>query len=192
MAKDGDNEISSDYIPLVPASNDEDIEIPDSDGISPATGTINGHEYVDLGLSVKWATCNYGAFSPQEYGDWVNFAASAIAGEDVTARVRLMNAGYGRGDTIAGSIFDSITNEWGKRWRTPTKQEWEELINNSDITRYEYNEILGVKFTSKINGNSIFLPGARCRKWGRDEYFSGYYWTSVLYSIMAAYAYAYM
>ena len=37
---------------------------------SPATGTINGHDYVDLGLSVMWATCNIGANSPEEYGDY--------------------------------------------------------------------------------------------------------------------------
>ena len=37
---------------------------------SPATGTINGHDYVDLGLSVKWATCNIGADKPEDYGDY--------------------------------------------------------------------------------------------------------------------------
>ena len=37
---------------------------------SPSNGTENGHEYVDLGLSVKWATCNVGASSPEEYGDY--------------------------------------------------------------------------------------------------------------------------
>ena len=35
-----------------------------------ATGTIAGHDYVDLGLSVKWATCNVGANSPEDYGDY--------------------------------------------------------------------------------------------------------------------------
>lgn len=35
-----------------------------------ATNTIAGHKYVDLGLSVKWATCNVGASSPEEYGDY--------------------------------------------------------------------------------------------------------------------------
>ena len=33
-------------------------------------GSYNGHEYVDLGLSVKWATCNVGASSPEEYGNY--------------------------------------------------------------------------------------------------------------------------
>ena len=30
----------------------------------------NGHEYVDLGLSVKWATCNVGANAPEDYGNY--------------------------------------------------------------------------------------------------------------------------
>ena len=34
------------------------------------TGTINGHEWIDLGLSVKWATCNVGAEKPEDYGDY--------------------------------------------------------------------------------------------------------------------------
>lgn len=29
-----------------------------------------GHEYVDLGLKVKWATCNVGAEKPEDYGDY--------------------------------------------------------------------------------------------------------------------------
>jgi hypothetical protein len=33
-------------------------------------GTENGYTYVDLGLSVKWATCNVGAATPEEYGDY--------------------------------------------------------------------------------------------------------------------------
>ena len=37
--------------------------------ITVAENTINGHEYVDLGLSVKWATCNVGASKPEEYGN---------------------------------------------------------------------------------------------------------------------------
>lgn len=36
----------------------------------PEDGKVNGHEYVDLGLSVKWATCNVGANAPEEYGGY--------------------------------------------------------------------------------------------------------------------------
>ncbi len=42
----------------------------DDDEGGPSSGKINGHSYVDLGLSVKWATCNVGASSPEDYGDY--------------------------------------------------------------------------------------------------------------------------
>lgn len=35
-----------------------------------AQNTHNGHEYIDLGLSVKWATHNVGANTPEECGDY--------------------------------------------------------------------------------------------------------------------------
>lgn len=37
---------------------------------SATSGTINGHDYFDLGLSVKWATCNVGASKPSDYGNY--------------------------------------------------------------------------------------------------------------------------
>ncbi|MBQ8055700.1 MAG: fimbrillin family protein, partial [Paludibacteraceae bacterium] len=43
-------------------------ENPETPGV--LSGMENGHEWVDLGLSVKWATCNVGATTPEEYGDY--------------------------------------------------------------------------------------------------------------------------
>lgn len=48
----------------------DEITINGTNVDEPAPGTENGHEYVDLGLSVKWATCNVGATKPEEYGDY--------------------------------------------------------------------------------------------------------------------------
>ena len=44
----------------------------EQNGMGSASGAHNGHEYVDLGLpsGLKWATCNVGANSPEEYGDY--------------------------------------------------------------------------------------------------------------------------
>lgn len=119
------------------------------DEISGASGTVDGYEYVDLGLSVKWATCNYGASYPYEYGKWLEFVAGASGENSTELRARMLRAGYRSGDSIAGSSFDSITQKCGNKWRTPTKQEWEELINNSVIKRYEYHKIIGLQFISK-------------------------------------------
>lgn len=160
------------------------------DEISGASGTVDGYEYVDLGLSVKWATCNYGASYPYEYGKWLEFVAGASGENSTELRARMLRAGYRSGDSIAGSSFDSITQKCGNKWRTPTKQEWEELINNSVIKRYEYHKIIGLQFISKKNGNSIYLPGAGCRGEGR-EFSPSYYWTSVFSYIEAAGANAY-
>ena len=46
------------------------IGLEEAKEIYPTIPTINGHEYVDLGLKVKWATCNIGATKPEEYGDY--------------------------------------------------------------------------------------------------------------------------
>lgn len=86
------------------------------------------HEYVDLGLSVKWATCNLGASKPEEAG----------------------------GDYWWGSnsIFRDFAQElWGGSWRTPTKAEMEELLTECTWT----NQWNGTKITGP-NGNSIILP----------------------------------
>ena len=40
----------------------------------------NGHEYVDLGLSVKWATCNLGASMPEIYGDKFGWSSEYDSG----------------------------------------------------------------------------------------------------------------
>ena len=40
----------------------------------PNNGFENNHEWVELGLSVKWATCNVGANSPEKYGDYYAWA----------------------------------------------------------------------------------------------------------------------
>ena len=44
-------------------------------------GKHEGHEYVDLGLSVKWATCNVGANAPEEYGDYYAWGETATKSE---------------------------------------------------------------------------------------------------------------
>lgn len=64
-------------ISLTSCGGDEEIDngIENNDGngnsgtgSSDLTGSINGHDYVDLGLSVKWATCNIGSSKPEDVG----------------------------------------------------------------------------------------------------------------------------
>ena len=48
------------------------FQVEDLDSIlfSDGEDSTGSHEYVDLGLSVKWATCNVGAIVPYEYGEY--------------------------------------------------------------------------------------------------------------------------
>lgn len=62
--------------------------------------------------------------------------------------------------TILESVDDAALAIMGEDWRMPTVDEWEELIAGTIQTREEVNGIGGIRFTSKENGNSIFLPFA--------------------------------
>ena len=143
-------------------------------------GTINGHSYVDLGLSVKWATCNVGASKPEGYGNhyaWgeISTKSNYSSGNSVT---------YGKNFSDIGGYptYDVACNEWGSSWRLPTKAEFDELCNENNCTWTwtTQNGVEGYKVTSKKNGNSIFLPAAGWRSGTSLNYqgTDGYYWSS--------------
>ena len=132
------------------------------------------HEYVDLGLpsGTKWATCNVGATSPEEYGDYYAW------GETTTKETYSWDT-YKHGDgetfskynatdglTTLEAADDAAVANWGGSWRMPTDVEWTELRENCDwIWTVDYNGtgIAGRIVASKTNGNSIFLPAAGFR-----------------------------
>lgn len=137
--------------------------------LSDASGNIDGYEYVDLGLSVKWARYNIGATKPESYGKY--FAFADPTGNNVYSESSAKNyyrdhssefyAMFNYGNkSVCGTNYDSATYQWSNKWRMPTKAEFEELANNCDISFESYNGISGYKFTSKKNSNSIFLPAA--------------------------------
>lgn len=53
---------------------------------------------------------------------------------------------------------DPANFRFGGNWRTPTKKDFEELIENCDVTVLDSGDYKDLKLTSKINGNSIILP----------------------------------
>ena len=131
--------------------------------------THNGYEYVDLGLSsgLKWATCNVGATSPEEYGLYFAWGETVgYTGEQVTSGVKTFtNDEYKSGP--AASISADLTLEQdaahvnlGGNWRMPTQAEYQELFDNCDaVWTEDYNGtgVAGRIFTSKVNGNTIFF-----------------------------------
>lgn len=110
---------------------------------------------VDMGLSVEWGAYNVGATANTELGEYFSWgqieSKTVFPGYPYFTNLPTTN--------ISGTEYDAATAIWGKEWRTPTRQEWEELVNNSTIeSPYTLEGVTGALFTSKINGNSIFLP----------------------------------
>ena len=128
----------------------------------------NGYEYVDLGLSVKWATYNVGANSPEQAGLYFAWGeTTGYTANDVTSGVRAFSEDvYNAGP--AASISTNLTLEqdaahvnMGGKWRMPSSDEFQELLNNCNIViTDDYNEtgVKGKVFTSKVNGKSVFFP----------------------------------
>ena len=167
--------------------------------------------YVDLGLpsGLLWATCNVGANAPEEYGDY--FAWGETQPKDkynfstyqywmggfntLTKYCTDPNYGYyGFTDNLTTLLpeDDAATANWGYEWRMPTKEEWEELYQNTTCIWTTQNGVNGRLFTAS-NGNSLFLPAAGYR-WGSDLNFvgsDGDYWSSSLYTDDPNYAWTF-
>ena len=158
----------------------------------------NGHAYVDLGLSVKWATCNVGATTPEGYGDYFAWGETSpktrydwhtykyCNGLDDTMTKYCVGLSYGTVDnkTTLELTDDAARVNWGGKWRMPTRAEQDELrdTDNCTWTWTTQNGVKGYKVTSKKNGNSIFLPAAGYRDGGSLNIVGsrGDYWSSSL------------
>jgi uncharacterized protein (TIGR02145 family) len=155
----------------------------------------NAHAYVDLGLSVKWATCNVGADSPEEYGDYFAWGETQpkstynwetykwCEGRYNTYTKYCTDSGYGTVDnkTILELSDDAANANWGGSWRLPTKEEQDELRTQCTWTWSTKNGVNGYIVVGP-NGNSIFLPAAGFRNYGNGNVkghgSNGYYWSS--------------
>lgn len=138
-------------------------------------------EAIDLGLTVKWASFNLGAYKPSDIGCrfyWGDNEPS-VAGvcKNVSTLLGPLKKGICVniiGDITGNPQYDAARNMLGDNWRMPTVEECEELIK---YCTWEIKYVDGVKgqlITGK-NGNSIFLPFNFKRI---DEYTNGFYWTS--------------
>ena len=143
---------------------------------SSDTTYVNGYAAVDLGLSVKWATCNIGADSPEDYGNYYAWGEtetkdSYTSSTSVTYNVTM--------DDIAGNAeYDAATANWGSSWRMPTYAEIVELVDSCTWTWTTENDVNGYLVTGS-NGNSIFLPAAGSRDTSLTNAGSnGFYWSS--------------
>jgi len=130
-------------------------------------------DYVDLGLSVLWASKNLGAESPDQRG-------SSFAWGETTTKAAFSSANYKFYDSdynvtkynssdnlvVLAAEDDAATAALGTGVRTPTKEEWEELMENVTATKSTHNGNYVIKLTSKKNDAYIYMTyGFSCSYW---------------------------
>lgn len=168
-------------------------------GYSEEISFTADYQYVDLGLSVKWATCNVGATKPEEpgdyfawgetkpkdYYDWSNYKWCAGDYDDLTKYCDV--SGYAYASSYVDKIYvlqlsdDAARVNWGGNWRMPLKSEFDELYSSCTWTSTTQNGTAGYRVTGK-NGNSIFLPKAGYKFQGslEDLGSDANYWSSTV------------
>ena len=151
--------------------------------------TIDDHEHVDLGLSVKWATCNVGASSPSDYGDYYAWGETETKSEYTESNSK--TRGNIMGNIAGHPRYDVARAKWGGGWRMPTKAECQELVVKCTWQWTMQGGHKGYKVTSNINGKSIFLPAAGwcCGSSPNLVGADGFYWSSTPYESDTDYAY---
>ncbi len=197
---------------VITATLNDDSSISASCTIIVKETNYDTREYVNLGLpsGTLWATCNIGATSPEEYGDYfgwgetVPYYTKGHSQDNPCSSWRENKTGYNWKsyfDYISDSKYkkydnnggervllpedDAATENWGEDWQMPSENQVKEL-KSSDNTISEWttlNGVYGRLYTSKKNGNSIFLPAAGYRV---DEALIdvgtiGLYWCNKIY-----------
>ena len=188
----------------LPNGNDVILDMTDTQETQLAINT----EYVDLGLSVKWATMNIGAEKESDYG--IMFAWGQTDNAVATKFVDSKNYPYSWAtapfndgsssfnptyfNSVKGTVcpnnilakeYDAAAQIMGGDWRMPTEAEIQELLSNTKKEWTQVNGVNGYKFTSNKEGyqnNSIFIPAAgRCDGGSVDDVGgSGSVWSSSL------------
>ena len=147
--------------------------------------SVDGHRYVDLGLpsGTLWATCNVGADSPMEYGEylaWGEIKPQADNSYSLDSYKYLENnklKHYTNALSVLLPSDDAATANWGKAWKTPSVVQWEEL---RDCCKWALKDngclVIGP------NGKGIFLPAQGCRSCGELNGVgeNGYYWSNTI------------
>ena len=150
--------------------------------------------FIDLALpsGLLWADKNIGASTPYEdglYFSWGNITGHT--GDDGYDFGTSNDGPYASTDgaALTGNIptnntYDAARHNMGAPCRMPTVGEFQELNNNCDSEWTDEDGVAGRRFTSRINGNSIFFPASGFRGGTSlyDRGSSGLYWSSSLYS----------
>ena len=165
---------------LADVNDDGEINIADVNAIIDIIlgggSSQDNHEYVDLGLpsGTLWATCNVGANTPEEYGDYFAWGETESKNSYFWDDYKWFTDGkiskycYDDSNSYNGIVDDKMVLDveddaayinWGSSWRMPTKAQRDELDDYCTRTYTQLNGVNGFMLTGP-NGNSIFLPKA--------------------------------
>ncbi len=161
--------------------------------------------FVDMGLSVKWAATNVGASKPEEAGHFVAWGETSTKTQYLynnykwyVADAYFSGSGYmikycnspepygyqGFYNPLKMLTYDDdyAQSKLNGLARTPTRAEWSELKKNCDWVWTQENGVNGYMITSKITGNSIFLPACGIIEYSnKQSNETGYYWAEDLH-----------
>ena len=152
--------------------------------------------FVDLALpsGLLWCEHNVGAATPYEHGlyfSWGNVIGHAEgSGYDFSDAVYAETPGAAlTGNIPVNGTYDLARHNMGAPCRLPTSGEFIELNNNCDSEWTDEDGVAGRRFTSRINGNSIFFPASGYYDGTSLNYrgSSGNYWSSSYRSATSAY-----
>ena len=154
------------------AALDREMSLDDS-----ISGKEKQYDYVDLGLpsGTMWATCNVGATKPEDEGLLFQFGrVDGYKYEDKNNQFRTNDQNkQDTGNkfiplTPSGKVYktneildlvdDAAHVNMSGKWRMPTYNQLEELLNNTTHEVVTINRVKGTMFTSNINGNQLFIP----------------------------------
>ena len=146
--------------------------------------------WVDLGLpsGLLWADVNIGAENPWNYGDYYAWAETSPKSNYTTSTTAYYSGSaytkYNSTDglTTLQPMDDIATITFGAQAHIPTMAEWQEFLNNTTVANETLNGIAGRRFTSKNNGNSIFVPftGYKSGTGTSGATSCTYFWSSTL------------
>lgn len=167
--------------------------------IMPEKHVEKTYEYVDLGLpsGILWAKCNIGADTETDaglyfqWGDTRGYTADQVGVDKI---FNWDNYTFGTQDNLTKyNTIDGLTTlqladdaayaNMGEDWRMPTKEEYQELIDNTTSEWVDYYNNTGVsgRLFTGTNGNTLFLPAVGIAFDNMIHlFYSGSYWTASL------------
>ena len=179
------NNLTATCIVNVSAIGKDDETIDDS-----PSGYIDGHEYIDLGLSVNWSTYNYNATSKEKYGSYFQWGETSPSYNFWWDDYNYYNDKNGDGyytdnelsklpKDISGTVYDVAFCKWGNSWRMPTKNEMEEFLNSCLFEAGTLNTVDGF-YVVGLNNKRMFIPSAGEKYQDKENGIgkTAYFWTS--------------